>query len=219
MSSTAAQQFDPIRTSPAPERLLAAAEAVLFRDGVQALAIRSIARESGLNSALISYHFGGIGALLGRLVEINVAALCDARALRVAEAVTIRSKAERLEALVAAYLEPLWRTPAVWHPGPARTVIRGLMPLLSPAARSPSVERINRSVEESQLPMLELLPHLSPDALQLRMQLLAGAADELRLRAHGMGLFPLQGVGASGHDGPLRDELIALALAGLQAKP
>lgn len=217
MTATASQQSASDAPGSAPDRLLAAAEVIVLREGAPAITIRAIARVSGLNSALISYHFGGLEALLARLVELNVDAVCDARQSRVKEALTVRGKAARLEALVAAYLEPLWRTQAIWHAGPARTVIRTLMPQLDPGLRQRVVARINRSVEESQEPLLALLPHLSRDALQLRLQLLAGAADELRLRAHAMGLFPLRGEQVDGRDEPLRDELLTLALAGLRA--
>lgn len=219
MKETAPQQTTLPTPRTAPEKLLAAAEGIVLREGGHAVTIRGIARASGLNSALVSYHFGGVDALLARLVELNVDAVCDAREICVREALAVRTNASRLEALVRAYLDPLWRTRAIWHPGAARTVIRGLMPLVDPTLRRRAVERINLSVEQSQEPLLELLPHLDRDTLQLRLQLLAGAADELRLRAHEMGLFPLQGATPAGHDEPLRDELMVLALTSLRAKP
>jgi AcrR family transcriptional regulator len=217
MTVTAAQQIPLPVPRTAPEKLVAAAEGIVLREGGHAVTIRAIARASGLNSALVSYHFGGLEALLARLVELNVDAVCDARATSVQQALAVQTRAARLEALVRAYLEPLWRTRATWQPGAARTVIRALMPLVNPTLRRRAVERINRSVEQSQEPLQALLPHLDHDTLQLRLQLLAGAADELRLRAHEMGLFPLQGTVPAGHDETLRDELIALALAGLRA--
>lgn len=128
-------------------------------------------------------------------------------------------QAQRLEALVAGFLEPLWQTPAIWHPGPARTVIRALVPRLSAELRRDAVQRINRNLEEASGPLLQALPHLDRDTLQVRLQLLAGAADELRLHARDLGLFPLRGAVDGGHEQALQRELLAMSLATLKMRP
>jgi hypothetical protein len=79
--------------------------------------------------------------------------------------------------------------------------------------------RINASVETSVELMIGMLPHLDRDQLLLRLRLLAGAADELRLRAHQMGLFPMRGIDSEQVEQTLRSELVALALVGLRAAP
>ena len=203
----------------AAERLLNAAEGIVLGSNPEALTIRAIASASGLNSALISYHFGGIDGLLARLLELNVEALCTARLARITSARAVRGKRQQLEALVAGVLEPLWMTPPVWHPGSARTIIRALVPRLPPELRRASVERINQNLAEASAPLLQALPHLDSDTLQVRLQLLAGASDELRLRARNLGLFPLRAVEGKKHEEILRRELLALAVATLKLKP
>ena len=206
-------------TGQAAERLLAAAEGIVLGPDLNALSIRAIASAAGVNSALISYHFGGLEALLARVAELNVAALCDTRTQRMQQAKQVPGKAQRLEALVAGFVEPLWQTQAIWHPGPARTVIRALVPRLSAELRRDAVQRINRNLEEASGPLLQALPHLDRDTLQVRLQLLAGAADELRLRARDLGLFPLRGAVDGGHEQALQRELLAMSLATLKMKP
>ena len=51
-----------------PDRLLAAAERIVLREGGHAVSVRRIASFADENPALISYHFGGLEALLARLL-------------------------------------------------------------------------------------------------------------------------------------------------------
>jgi AcrR family transcriptional regulator len=195
------------------ERLLAAAESIVLDTGAHAVSIRGIAARSGLNSALVSYHFDGIEGLLRRLLELNVDAICDSRdALTAAAAAGRRRKDERLRALAAAYIDPLWRTTACWHMSSARDVVRGVMPMLPAAALRGAVQRINTSVADSAAAMAALLPELSRARLLARLRLVAGLADMMRPRLEEMGLYPLPG------SVPLEDELVTLAVAALKAK-
>jgi AcrR family transcriptional regulator len=62
-----------------PERLLAATERLVVREGVHALSVRRIATEAGVNSALVRYHFGDTDGLLRELALRNGACIADAR--------------------------------------------------------------------------------------------------------------------------------------------
>ncbi|HWW63380.1 MAG TPA: helix-turn-helix domain-containing protein [Sphingomonadaceae bacterium] len=53
-------------------RLLKAAESILIEQGVHALTVRRIGAVSGLNSALITYHFGSMAGLLAELCRLNL---------------------------------------------------------------------------------------------------------------------------------------------------
>ena len=81
------------------DRLLSATEQILLEQGSHSISIRRIATLSGVNSALISYHFGGIDALLQQLLERNVDAICDLRDIQLAAAGKARGREARLEAL------------------------------------------------------------------------------------------------------------------------
>jgi AcrR family transcriptional regulator len=200
------------------DRLLRAAERVALQEGAHALSIRRIATLSGQNSALISYHFGGLKPLLGQLLAQNVDAVCDARALQQTAALRIRAAGKRLESLVLAYLDPLWRTQAIWHVESARAVIRELMPMLDAAHRRKAVERINASVESTADQMSKLLPHLTRDELLVRLRLLAEAANVMRLPLREMGLFPMHEVATDKLEELMQQQLLRLAMGALRAK-
>jgi AcrR family transcriptional regulator len=209
------QHAHPTPTSTA-DRLLAAAEQIVLQEGSHAVSIRRIAAVSGLNSALVSYHFGGLSALLGQLLERTVNAICDVRAAMQAEALREPDAALRLRALVIAYLDPLWRTTALWHPESARTVARELMLMLDKPLLKAAVERINLSLEASVDQMADLLPHLDHDALLMRLRLLAGTADMMRLRVDEMGLYRSQTTQAGRYYDALQTQLIELSLGALR---
>jgi AcrR family transcriptional regulator len=200
------------------DRLLAATERVVLREGGHAISVRRIAGEADENPALISYHFNGLDGLLSRLLELNVNAICDSRALQQERALQARGKQRRLRALIAAYMEPFWTTAAIWHPAPARTVVREVFPMLGRSLLSGAVARINASVESSAQAMSELLPHLKEDELLARLRLLAGAADTLRVRLQDVGLYPLR---TSGNERPeviLQTQLLQMSLGALKAR-
>ncbi|MBK6673645.1 MAG: helix-turn-helix transcriptional regulator [Proteobacteria bacterium] len=76
MSAVQQKEFRQLETA---DRLLSAAEQILLEQGAHSISIRRIATLSGVNSALISYHFGGLDALLQQLLKHNVDAICDLR--------------------------------------------------------------------------------------------------------------------------------------------
>jgi AcrR family transcriptional regulator len=209
----------PPRGKPAEtsDRLLAAAEFIVLREGAHAVSIRRIAARSGLNSALISYHFGGLDPLLEQLLELNINAICDSRAALEAVALQDPDKPRRLEALVAAHVDPLWRTPAIWHADSARAVVRSVMPVLGKTTVRPAVTRINSSVETSANYLAPLLPHLTRDMLLVRLRLLSGATDMLRQGIDAMGLYPLHSVRANQQADMMHAQLIQLSLGALRA--
>jgi AcrR family transcriptional regulator len=207
---------------PTPEktadRLLAAAEQIVLRQGGHAVSVRRIASLAGDNPALISYHFGGLEPLLTRLLELNVNAICDARAAQQELAIPERGKNRRLRALVIAYMEPFWKTTAIWHPDAARTVVREVMPMLDRKLLGTAVARINASVAASAQALAGLLPHLTDDELLVRLRLLASAADTVRARLEGTGLYPLRSLGQDRHDEILHAQLIQMSLGALKAR-
>lgn len=198
------------------DRLLSATEQILLEQGAHSISIRRIATVSGVNSALISYHFGGLDALLQQLLERNVDAICDLRDVQLAAASKVRGSEARLEALVRAYLDTLWSTKSIWHERSARSVIRETMPLLGAAQRRRAVARINASVSETARLIAPLTPHLSLDQLLVRLRLLAEASNIQLQPLAKMGLFPSPGIPQDqlGHN--VHEELIRVALGGLR---
>lgn len=211
---SAVQQRD-TRQRETADRLLSATEQILLEQGSHSISIRRIATLSGLNSALISYHFGGLDALLQQLLERNVDAICDLRDVQLSAASKVRGREARLEALVRAYLDPLWSTKSIWHDRSARRVIREIMPLLGAAQRRRAVSRINESVDETARLIAPLTPHLSGDQLLVRLRLLAEASNIQLQPLARMGLFPSPGIPQEQLSQNVHAELIRVALGAL----
>jgi len=199
------------------ERLLSATECLVILKGASGLSIRHIATEAGLNSALVSYYFGGLPRLLADLLTRNVEIIRQARATRLEQVAAKDDQARRLEALLAAYLEPIWLTPAVWHKVPARTVVRELLPIVDAPVRASVVKSINQSVSAVAELLQPLLPRLTQQQLFMRLRLLSGATEMLNPRLDELGLYPIDRRLSKAHQELLASELLQFALGALQA--
>jgi AcrR family transcriptional regulator len=82
--------------------LLAAAERLLERGGIQALTLRATAREAGVSHAAPAYHFGDLTGLLSDLAAVGFDRL--AAALRAAAGAAGADPAARLAAMGRAYV-------------------------------------------------------------------------------------------------------------------
>jgi AcrR family transcriptional regulator len=93
-------------------RLLQAAEQILIDEGVHALTIRRIGAVSGLNPALVTYHFGSVANLLAELCRHNLDPILEDW-----QPLTARRgmKTLPLDELLTVWLEPLTR-PAAFNP-------------------------------------------------------------------------------------------------------
>ena len=83
---------------------------------------------------------------------------------------------------------------------------------------SASVARINSSVAASAQAMTDLLPHLTEDELLVRLRLLAGAADTLRLRLQDVDLYPLRASGNERDDNILQTQMLRMSQGALKAR-
>lgn len=81
------------------QALLAAAEAILEREGIAALTLRAAAREAGVSHAAPAYHFGDLTGLLSELATVGFARF-GARLRATAEA----APADGLRAMGFAYV-------------------------------------------------------------------------------------------------------------------
>lgn len=84
------------------EKILVTADELFARVGYDATSTREIAEQSGVNKALIHYHFKNKEALLGSVLEMYYARLGALLAQTIGVTGTFR---EKMTALVSAYLE------------------------------------------------------------------------------------------------------------------
>jgi len=206
--------FDGVSTA---DRLLASTEKLLLEGGAASLSIRKIGAEAGFNAAMVSYHFDGLQFLLGELLSGNVRIIHEDRARRLAAAVLERTKARRIDALIAANVEPIWLTPSKWSRAPARAVVRELLPLVEPSLRQRTVTGINESVDSIAKALLPLTPHLTHDELFMRLRLLSGSTEMLQPRLDELGLYPIDRKLSKARQERLQVELLRFAKGALLA--
>lgn len=84
-----------------PEALLAAAEAVLLRDGIPGLGLRAIAREAGVSHTAPKHHFDDTTGLVSELAAVGFRRLTEAMRTAAPEIADVR---ERRNAIARAYV-------------------------------------------------------------------------------------------------------------------
>lgn len=213
----AAQQPSPCEPLATRDRLLAATEALVLRVGAATVSTRAIGAEAGVNWALVSYHFGGMDGLLAELLMLNIERIAAVRAQQLTAAATLRGRAARFDAILAAYTDPMWSTSAAWTPASANAVVRVLLQAVAPAGRMAAARRINASIETVVAALSPLLPDMPRDVMIIRLRLLSGAAEMLLPRVDQLGLYALQNSDAVWRRAELQSQLHRIARAALQA--
>jgi AcrR family transcriptional regulator len=94
------------------ESLLAAAERILDRDGLQALTLRAAARAAGVSHAAPKNHFGDLTGLLSELAAVGFTRFAEAQRRAAATAATPR---DRLVAIGRAYVDFAVAYPALFQ--------------------------------------------------------------------------------------------------------
>jgi AcrR family transcriptional regulator len=115
------------------EALLVAAEAVLRRDGISGLAIRSIAREAGVSHAAPKHHFGDLSGLLSELAAVGFQRLREMMISTMKDAPDVRA---RRNALGHAYLHFAHKNAAMYGLMFRNEIINMEHPALKEAAAS-----------------------------------------------------------------------------------
>ncbi|RKF19280.1 TetR/AcrR family transcriptional regulator [Altericroceibacterium spongiae] len=175
-------------TGKSKARLLAAAERIVIEHGVGYLTVRRVGDLAGLNSALITYHFGGVAGLLETLCDHNLMPMREAwKALDE----PLPDDDAALPVLLRRWLEPLLLPGAFTPGGRALAVIDEI------ASRESGElsERLTHEMAAIARNVMRLaqphLPHLSPEELMARLRFIAGAAlgPPPRTRLNREGIF------------------------------
>lgn len=164
----------PRDTQSTPDRLLAAAERLVVREGVRALTVRRIATEAGVNSALVRYHFGDMDGLLGQLALRNAARLADARSV-----LLDALQAEDFAGAVDALIVPLWAKAAM---NPQFRAIVVLDEVFSRSGKDLNARIwavFADGVARVQAAFVQCLPGVDPTALAWRIRFVTAAALDI----------------------------------------
>lgn len=157
-------------SQPTSTRLLAAAEQVLLSVGVTGLTVRRVGEVSGLNPALITYHFGTMARLLDQLCEHNL--------------VPMRAAWQGLDGsawadphdLLRRWLGPLLAPAAFTPQGRALVVLDEIASHGEDALRDRLFAEMAGVARRVRLSLAPHLPHLGDAELAGRMRFIAGAA-------------------------------------------
>ncbi|SEJ94235.1 transcriptional regulator, TetR family [Variovorax sp. OK605] len=118
-----------------PEALLAAAEAVLLRDGIPGLGLRAIAREAGVSHTAPKHHFGDMTGLVSELAAVGYARLSDAMRDAAAAHPEPPDLGNRRHAIAHAYVHFAYDNPAMFGLMFRNEMIDMQRPVLNAAAR------------------------------------------------------------------------------------
>lgn len=111
-SAAAPVQDKPYHHGSLPQALLAAAEAVLRRDGIRGLTLRAIAREAGVSHTAPQHHFGDTAGVLSELAASGHRRLTASMA---AKAAGIEDGQPRRKALARGYVSFAVENPDLLH--------------------------------------------------------------------------------------------------------
>ena len=92
---------------PTRTRILAAAEEVFTRHGLDGASLRQVAAQADVPVSLVSYHFGGKAELYRAIFEARTPAIIGQRQAGLALAALERDPARRLELIVKSVLLPM----------------------------------------------------------------------------------------------------------------
>ena len=91
------------------ERILGAAETLFAQHGFAGTSLRQVTSRADVNLAAVNYHFGSKENLINEVFRRRMDEMSQAR-LTALEAAKSRAESERLQAVLAAFIEPALAT-------------------------------------------------------------------------------------------------------------
>ncbi|HSM93986.1 MAG TPA: helix-turn-helix domain-containing protein [Anaeromyxobacteraceae bacterium] len=198
-------------------RILDAAERLFAEQGVDAVSVRAVLREAGVNGALANYHFGSREGLIAELLRSRVAPLAEAQ-LRAIEEVDSRGDAT-LEDVLRAYMAPAARALG------AEPHLGRLLGQLGLSA-SPAVRELGRDVLRASIRRLSealvkrLAGPLDPARLLVRLYMVIGIPSFFASSWEVVAQSARKHLPGTALDATvMAEEFVAFTAAGLRAAP
>ncbi len=199
-------------------RILDAAERLFAERGIEAVSVRSILAEAGVNVALAHYHFGSREGLIEELLRTRIAPLVQEQ-LRELDEVDARGADATLEDVLRVYFTPAAR----WLTQQPRfgRILAQLQTSPSPEIQEMGRDALRKVVTRLGEAVVKRLPgHVDPKRFFLRFYLLVGGPSFLS------GMWDHLRRSARRHLDPeavldpgwIADELVAFSAAGLRAQ-
>ncbi len=163
-------------------RILRATEQRIVRHGAHSVTIRLIEAESGLNSSLIGYYFGGIDGLLGELYNTNLDLMLQERS-RLLTASLADGGAPATDDVLEAYLRSMWHEAAYCKGERALAVVHEIFSSANEAFRQQGREKMHGAFRPVVDALRRCLPQLDEATLLWRLCCLSGTMVSITPRA------------------------------------
>jgi AcrR family transcriptional regulator len=195
-------------------KLLRAAETIIVESGVQGVTARSLTRRAGVNLGMVSYHFDGMDGLMLRVFNENFEKFISAQT-RLWDELGEQRRGPDLNAILGAVVRSLWQPPVHIDHGRGSQIIDDLYSHGSLTVRRAAVKRLEAGLVALMDQLAPLVPHLSRDALMLRLTCIAGAVRSLVPRSSSWELYCKLAATAARSDPDVIREVTAFAVASL----
>ena len=162
--------------------MLAAAEKLLVERGITGLSVRKVGEAAGLNPTLVTYHFGGFGAMMEELCQLNMQPILDE--WQKVEAET------GLDAILTAWLVPMLMPSAFSTGGRALVVLDEIGTHGEGDLRQRVLDHMRGFSIILHRKLAPICPHLDETHLRARLRFISGAMLGPPPRSHGAPALP-----------------------------
>lgn len=170
-SMQAAEELTEMTTSDPKDRILEVAEHLFAEQGLEAVSLRAVTAEAGVNIAAVNYYFGSKAALLQAMTQRFFLSV-NAEQLRRLESLEENPQTPSVQDLLVAYASPIFD---VFDSPRGREWVQALMMIRSatPSSSTPYVMEGEGGTEVTSRyyeALRRALPHLSSDELWWRFE-------------------------------------------------
>lgn len=174
-------------TLQARDRLLEAAENLLWREGMASLKARRLTKEANINVSMISYYFGGIDGLVTEIFNLNFEKLRNLQTQTLAE--FEKSGEVTIKAIMEATIRPILNPAVYCVDGRSSIVVHEIYAHASPNVKQTIDEKLLTGFE----PMVDLFakyfPQFSKETIAFRLCCISGAAMSMTPRHSNWDLY------------------------------
>lgn len=199
-----------------PDRILQAAERLFSERGIDAVSLREITSEAGVNSAAAHYHFGSKEVVLAALFAVRARPIAERREQLLGALKLDRQGRPKLEDVLRAFLQPALEALNTPH-GLAFTMLRARMAFEREEVRREALgQAFDRSSALALRALAQALPKLEPNELFWRFHFVLGGMVYTMARPGRIESITNDAIDTSDADVAL-EHLVRFAAAGLRA--
>jgi len=171
-SIQAAEELTEMTTSDPKDRILEVAEHLFAEQGLEAVSLRAVTAEAGVNIAAVNYYFGSKAALLQAMTQRFFLSV-NTEQLRRLEGLEENTQTPSVQELLVAYAFPIFD---VFDSPRGREWVQALMMIRSATLSGPTPSSVMEGEGGTEVTsryyeaLRRVLPHLSPDELWWRFE-------------------------------------------------